>query len=202
MRILMQRAVVMLRNGKKIFLSGCCFALLFGLSCEEATTPPPPASTPPAETSGTNIEQGKFLPSGAVAKSVGESPSVRLANVVFHPKGSDPVPLTVAMSQTPEEKKQALEERTSLPEGQGLWLIFEEDVRDPLLVNNTPISLDILFVDEDYEVVEIVADTFPYSDTPIISPQKYRHIFAVRGGWAADFGVAVGDGVEYRMGPP
>lgn len=192
----MARATVILHNGKKAFLSGCCLILLFGLACEEAS-PPPAASPPPTETRSTNIEQGKFLPEGATAKSVGESPGVRLANVVFHPKGSDSVPLTVEMFQTPEEKTQALEERENLPEGQGLWLIFEEDVRHPLLVNHTPISLDILFVDNDYEIVDIVANTEPYSNTPIISRKKYRYIIAVRAGWVADFGVAVGDEIEW-----
>ena len=69
-------------------------------------------------------------------------------------------------------------------------------------MKDTPISLDILFVDSNYKVVEIIANTIPNSELLLVPRQKYRYALEVKAGSAEAFKINVGDRVEYRLGPP
>lgn len=131
-----------------------------------------------------------------------EPTSISVANVVLFPKGQDSILLSVEVASTPEEKKQGLQGREDLPKNHGMWFVFEEDVQDPFWMHNTPIALDILFIDKDYKIVDLVKEAVPNSDTLIVSRQPYRYALEVKAGSVDTYGLAIEDAVEFRLGPP
>ena len=131
-----------------------------------------------------------------------ETPSLSVANVVLYPKEGDKIVLTVEVAQSIEERRQGLQGRENLGEKHGMWFIFPEDGQEPFWMKDTPISLDILFVDSNYKVVEIIANTIPNSELLLVPRQKYRYALEVKAGSAEAFKINVGDRVEYRLGPP
>lgn len=131
-----------------------------------------------------------------------EGPSLSVANVVLKPGTPAAFTLTVEIARTPEERAWGLQGRENLPDGHGMWFVFEEDVRDPFWMHNTPIALDILFIDKDYKIVDLVENTVPDSEDLIVSRLLYRYALEVASGVSALHGLRAGDAVEFRLGPP
>ena len=180
---------------KSLFLFSAML-LFFGLSCERAKKVQEGTTTTP-----TGIEQNvEALKQQEPTPLPGGSVSV--ANLVLHPANKAAVVLSVEVARSPEEKRQGLQGRENLPEKHGMWFIFDDDVQDPFWMKDTPLALDMAFVDKDYKIVDIIKNTTPNSETLLIPRSKYRYTLEIKAGTADEFGIAAGDAVEFRLGPP
>lgn len=105
----------------------------------------------------------------------------------------------VEIARSDEERARGLMRRESLPENQGMWFIFPEEVQDPFWMKDTLISLDIIFVGSDNKVVDIIANTTPQS-TDLLTPKaRYRSVLEVNAGFSAKRGIRVGDSAELKI---
>lgn len=141
-------------------------------------------------------------PAGIEVAPVKEAPSINVANVVLYPKDGDKVVLTVEVAQSSEEKTTGLQGREELPDKHGMWFIFSKDGQYPFWMKDTSISLDILFVDQNFKIVHIISNTTPNSELLLVPPQEYRYALEIKAGSVASYRIAIGDRVEYRLGPP
>lgn len=130
------------------------------------------------------------------------APSLNVANVVLQPQAGKAVTFAIEIADTPEARRQGLMGRENLDDKQGMWFVFDQDVQDPFWMKDTPVSLDIIFVDKDYKVVDIIANTTPNSDTLLVPKQKYRYVLEAKAGTAAAHQLNIGDKAEFRLGPP
>jgi hypothetical protein len=64
-------------------------------------------------------------------------------------------------------------------------------------MRNTVISLDIIFVGTDRRVLNIAANTVPYSEEPLPSDGAVSAVLELVGGRAAQLGIMAGDKVEW-----
>lgn len=72
----------------------------------------------------------------------------------------------VEIADTPEKQKKGLMGRESLPEDQGMLFIYDEPQDLSYWMKDTLISLDIIFIDDDMEVVSVKQGQ-PMSEEPI-----------------------------------
>lgn len=72
----------------------------------------------------------------------------------------------VEIADTPEKQEKGLMDRESLPEDQGMLFIYDEPQDLSYWMKNTLISLDIIFIDDDMEVVSVKQGQ-PMSEEPI-----------------------------------
>lgn len=72
----------------------------------------------------------------------------------------------VEIADTPEKQEKGLMGRKSLPENQGMLFIYDEPQDLSYWMKDTFISLDIIFIDDDMEVVSIKQGQ-PMSEEPI-----------------------------------
>lgn len=72
----------------------------------------------------------------------------------------------VEIADTPEKQEKGLMGRKSLPEDQGMLFIYDEPQDLSYWMKNTLISLDIIFIDDDMEVVSVKQGQ-PMSEEPI-----------------------------------
>lgn len=72
----------------------------------------------------------------------------------------------VEIADTSEKQKKGLMGRESLPEDQGMLFIYDEPQDLSYWMKNTLISLDIIFIDDDMEVVSVKQGQ-PMSEEPI-----------------------------------
>ena len=106
---------------------------------------------------------------------------------------------SVEMALTREQHAQGLQHRKYLPPTAGMLFNFQEDRIVHMWMKNTPISLDMIFMDASGAIVSIVENTEPFSLRNISSGRVARAVLEVGGGTARRIGAKAGDRVIHPM---
>jgi uncharacterized membrane protein (UPF0127 family) len=139
----------------------CLFGLaLLGLQC---------ASDPPASETAPTFEDG------------------RLAFV--SPAGDTLTTITLAIADTDAERQRGLMRQRSLGYDRGMLFIFEEVDSTGMWMKNTPLPLDIVFVDAEGHIINIARRTTPFSEAAITPTAPNKYAVEVRAGFADKFGL-------------
>jgi uncharacterized membrane protein (UPF0127 family) len=114
-------------------------------------------------------------------------------------RGGKKIPFRVEVAASPEEQARGLMFRTELGDFEGM--LFPSAVPEPrsFWMKNTPLSLDIIFIGPDGRILNIAADTVPYSLTPVHSIGPASAVLEVRAGRTKALGIVPGDKVIYTL---
>ena len=97
----------------------------------------------------------------------------------------------VEIAKTQEEKEQGLQGRESLNENEGMLFDFTDTDREvSMWMKNTLIPLDIIFINDDDEVIKVVQG-IPNDETPIVE-RNVSYVLEVN----AKSGIKVGDELD------
>ncbi len=158
-----------------VALSLCLSMLLLLMSCRRTSSPPaPPERSIPFREDG------------------------RLA---FVRDGDTLVVIAIEIAETDSARQRGLMERTHLPERSGMLFIFEQEEIQGFWMANTPLSLDIIFVNRDSQIVSIAKYTRPYSSETISSQYPARFVVEVPAGFTDTYGLLEGDRIRWRRHP-
>ena len=121
-------------------------------------------------------------------------PLVRVEDLVF----------PVELADTPDKRIRGLSGRVSLESGTGMLFIFEKPERFRFWMREMEITLDIVWIGSNCEVVDVSENVpFPDPETPLdelprFSPEsRAKFVLEINGGEAAESGLGVGDSVEF-----
>jgi uncharacterized membrane protein (UPF0127 family) len=96
------------------------------------------------------------------------------------------------VADTPETRMQGLQGRSQLAADHGMLFDFGRPQPVAMWMKNTPISLDMLFIDAAGRVVGIAERTVPYSLATIAAPGAVRAVLEVPGGTVQRIGLKPG----------
>ena len=102
----------------------------------------------------------------------------------------------VKEAHTEEEKRKGLQEVTELPKNEGMLFFFDEPQEVSIWMQNTLIPLDIIFINEDNEVIKVVQG-IPNNETPIVV-QDTLYVLEVN----VNSGIKEGDELEIEDDGP
>lgn len=110
---------------------------------------------------------------------------------------------TVERARTTAEQARGLMFRTQIAaDGGMLFVPYPPDGGPPreasFWMKDTPSPLDIIFIRPDHSIARIAENTTPFSETPIPSGEPVNAVLELRGGRAAELGIAEGDKVSWR----
>lgn len=180
-------------------MAACAIALAACVSSPTTAPASPPAASPPAPVLaddgeiGTSTEPTATPSLPSLHPSVDDYPVGRV--VVDRGDGSEVLPVRVRVADTAEHRSHGLMEVEEVPDGIGMWFVYESDHDGAFWMKGTRTDLDIAWVDDGGRIVAIetmeVCEADP-CDTydPGVS---YRTALEVRSGWFADNDVEVGD---------
>jgi uncharacterized membrane protein (UPF0127 family) len=103
----------------------------------------------------------------------------------------------VELADTQEAQARGLMFRQTLGDFEGM--IFPSDSPQPrsFWMKNTPLSLDIIFIGADGRILNIAANTEPYSLASVSSKGDASAVLELRAGRAAALGIVPGDKVTF-----
>lgn len=103
----------------------------------------------------------------------------------------------VEVASTSAQQAKGLMFRTKLGPDEGM--IFPRVPEDvPMFwMKNTPLPLDIIFIGTDHRILNISANTEPYSLTPVGAIGMCSAVLEIPGGRAAELGIGPGAKVEW-----
>jgi uncharacterized membrane protein (UPF0127 family) len=106
---------------------------------------------------------------------------------------------SVELAVTDEERSRGLMFRRELPEGKGMLFDFKRDQEVSMWMENTYISLDMIFIRADGRIARIAQNTEPMSRKIISSGAPVRGVLEVIAGTAKKLGLAPGDKVAHPI---
>ncbi len=125
------------------------------------------------------------------AGSVGELGIDALVNVRM---GMVVTKLRIAATEL--EKARGLMGTKSLPEAEGMAFMYDAEQQMRFWMKDTPLDLDIAFVNREGRILEIKTMTAGDTDTTASSSREVRFTVEMSAGWFSRFGVKVGDKVS------
>jgi uncharacterized membrane protein (UPF0127 family) len=108
----------------------------------------------------------------------------------------------VEIADTDAQRAKGLMFRKELPEGEGMLFDFHREQDVSFWMENTYISLDMIFIRGDGRILRIAENTVPLSTRIIPSGGPVRAVLEVIGGTARKFGIAPGDRVAFPIFKP
>ncbi len=122
---------------------------------------------------------------------------------MIHRQDGTTIGVSVEIADTAEKRQLGLMYRRELPERQGMLFVFPREEPLSFWMKNTPLPLDIIFINTAHTIVSIVAHATPFSEQPLPSHSPAQFVLEVNGGFCQRHRVAVGDRVELpRIAPP
>jgi len=90
-----------------------------------------------------------------------------------------------------------LQYRHELAAGRGMIFLFPAEAPQTFWMKNTPIPLDMIFIDHDRKIVGIVEQTTPFSLEPRSVGVPSQFVLEINGGLAKRYGIQAGDRVRF-----
>ncbi|NIM00097.1 MAG: hypothetical protein GTN89_04055 [Acidobacteria bacterium] len=114
--------------------------------------------------------------------------------VAVFPSGTE---FTLEIAATPQERMVGYMFREEVGKNEGMLFLFEATERHGIWMKNCRVPLDIIWLDEQFRVLEIVADAQPCpadGACPSMEPMvAARYVLEIAGGRAAEEKLARGD---------
>jgi uncharacterized membrane protein (UPF0127 family) len=107
--------------------------------------------------------------------------------------------IRAAVADTDELRSAGLMNVQNLPQDAGMIFLFDNNRARSFWMANTPLSLDILFVNSDMEIVRIHRDTTPYSQEAIESERPAKYVIEVNAGYTLQHDITEGQSVDFNL---
>ncbi|MDR9364066.1 MAG: DUF192 domain-containing protein [Balneolaceae bacterium] len=126
-----------------------------------------------------------------------------IAEVSFVKNEADTISsIEVAVADDNQSRSEGLMNVTELPSDSGMLFIFTNNQPRSFWMANTPLPLDIMFVNSELEIVRIHRNTQPYSQESIQSEVPARFVVEVNAGYTLEHDIREGmkiaiEGVDF-----
>ena len=106
----------------------------------------------------------------------------------------DETSIEVEVADTAETRMQGLSGREVLPEGTGMFFVFEKPAPYGFWMKGMNFAIDIVWVNESFEVVGIENDISPETFPKIFYPNiAIKYVLEVPSGFSRNHGIDIGD---------
>ncbi|MFP8488393.1 DUF192 domain-containing protein [Gracilimonas sp. Q87] len=105
--------------------------------------------------------------------------------------------IRVAVADDQEKRNQGLMDVNELPSDAGMLFIFPEEEPLSFYMANTPLPLDIMFVNSDSVIVRIHHNTAPFNSKQLLSEAPAKFVVETNGGYAISNDIREGHKIRF-----
>lgn len=124
---------------------------------------------------------------------------VNISDTIVVVTGESEYEVSIEIADSDEERIQGLMYRESLCDDCGMLFVFDDIRSGGFWMKDCEIPLDIIFIDEEEQIIAIKENFEPCSalPCPVYEPEhSYLYALEVNGGWVEGRSVKIGDHVE------
>ena len=103
----------------------------------------------------------------------------------------------VALADDQDERNQGLMDVNEMPNDAGMLFIFPEEQPLSFYMANTPLPLDIMFVNSDSVIVRIHHNTTPFDSKQLPSDAPAKYVVETNGGYAVSNDIREGHKIRF-----
>ncbi len=149
--------------------------MMFLAACQD-DAPPPPDAEPPEELIPFRIDGAlEFLREGELLLRI-----------------------DLEIAATDSAKMRGMMQRTSFPDRSGMLFLFDREEPQQFWMGNTPLALDLIFIDADSQIVDFAKYAQPFSAESIPSAVPAQYVLEVPAGFSDTHGLIETDRVSWR----
>ncbi|MFH5885376.1 DUF192 domain-containing protein [Halalkalibaculum sp. DA3122] len=111
--------------------------------------------------------------------------------------GESIVTVDVAVADNDAERSAGLMDVNQLPKNKGMLFIFDNEEPRSFWMANTPLSLDIIFINEKMEIVRIHHNTQPFTENNFVSEEPAKYVVEVNGGFCVAHDIQEGMSITF-----
>lgn len=117
--------------------------------------------------------------------------------ITFLNHSGDPITtIEVAVADDNNERNTGLMDVNNLPADKGMLFIFDNEQPRSFWMANTPLTLDIIFVNSDLEIVRIHHNTQPFAEENFTSGDPAKYVVETNGGFCISHDIQEGMKIE------
>ena len=117
--------------------------------------------------------------------------------VTVSTKAGREVTFQVEVADTPAKRAMGLQYRKELGADRGMIFLFPAESPQTFWMKNTPIPLDMIFIDRQHRIVGIIEQTVPFSLDARSVGIPSQFVLEINGGMAKRQGIQTGDRVRF-----
>src|SRR5690242_14994114 len=121
--------------------------------------------------------------------------------VTVSPAGGHDVTFQVEIADTPAKRELGLMYRRDLPSDHGMIFLFPVETEQAFWMKNTPLPLDMIFINSKRRIVGIVQRAAPFTLDARSVPGTSQYVLEINGGLSDRYGFRAGDRVEFKNIP-
>ena len=114
-----------------------------------------------------------------------------------NPDGSQSKRISAEVALTPQERAQGLMGRTDIDGERGMLFVFPDLAPRSFWMKNTPLPLDMLFMDQNEKVACLIEKTTPFSFDGRLCQTPGRFVLELRAGQAEKLGIRKGAQLKF-----
>jgi uncharacterized membrane protein (UPF0127 family) len=140
----------------------------------------------------------RLLPFAFVLLSAGSFSCRDSPRVVISTREGKELTVQVEVADTPAKREQGLQYRRELGDDQGMLFLYPSERPQTFWMKNTPIPLDLIFIDGDRRIVGVVQEAVPFSTAILSVSVPSQFVLEIKGGLSRHRGIGVGDAVRFE----
>jgi len=122
------------------------------------------------------------------------------ASVSFLSAAEDTVAtIEAAVADDDESRSTGLMDVYDMPRDKGMLFIFDDEEPRSFWMANTPLALDIIFVNSDMEIIRVHQNTRPYSERNVESEQPAKYVVETNAGFTLRYDIIEGMKITYEL---
>jgi uncharacterized membrane protein (UPF0127 family) len=107
--------------------------------------------------------------------------------------------ISIALAEDDKTRSMGLMDVKTLGKDQGMLFIFPSEMRQSFWMANTPLPLDLIFVNEKSEIVSIHQNAKPFSTQSIDSEYPAKYVVEVNAGYSVRHDLQLGNIIQYSI---
>ncbi len=116
----------------------------------------------------------------------------------IHRDGETLLTIEIEIADNDSTRERGMMQRTEFPERTGMLFLFDEETMQQFWMGNTPLALDLLFIDADSQIVDFAKYAVPFSNAPLASRSPAQYVLEVPAGWVDSNGIVEGDRARWH----
>lgn len=116
----------------------------------------------------------------------------------FNAQSDSLTTIGVAVAEKEEDRNMGLMDVNDLPENRGMLFIFDEPQPLSFWMANTPLPLDIIFIDGQKKIVRIHHNTEPFSQKQYSSGSDAQYVVETNGGFCVSHDIQEGGHISFE----
>ena len=119
------------------------------------------------------------------------------AIIQTHPNRS--IKFKVLIAESNKERRQGLMHIEAMDNDEGMLFIFDPGRNVSMWMRNTPMTLDMIFINKEGRIINIAKNTTPYSTKGISSGGTINWVLEINGGLSDRMNIKNGDLVRFNL---